>query len=97
MSILPWALLSAVNLFFSTQAGAAVFTASLDTSATYDAYEKDIAYVTFYFEESTAFEYTRKEETEMDLRADSRSYRNIQAWFDLCIYVHVYSYRNVSC
>ena len=26
---------------------------------TYDAYEKDIAFVTFYFEEPTVFEYTR--------------------------------------
>jgi hypothetical protein len=36
-----------------------VFTATTDISATYDAYEKDIARVSFYFEESTAFEYTR--------------------------------------
>jgi hypothetical protein len=36
-----------------------VFRATTDISATYDAYEKDIASVSFYFEESTAFEYIR--------------------------------------
>jgi hypothetical protein len=44
---------------YCLKADSTVFTASRATSATYDAYEDDIAYVTFYFEESTAFEYTR--------------------------------------
>ena len=42
------------------QRESAIFTATNDIDATYDAYEKDIAVVTFYFEEEPAiFEYIR--------------------------------------
>ena len=41
--------------------GVRVFPASLEKNPKYDAYEKDIAMVTFYFETSTVFEYTREE------------------------------------
>ena len=37
----------------------AVFGATNDLEGTYDAYEKDISIVSFYFEESKAFEYIR--------------------------------------
>ena len=36
-----------------------VFSASYDLADTYDAYERDIAVVSFYFEQSTVFEYAR--------------------------------------
>ena len=38
-----------------------VFSASLENNSKYDAYEKDIAMVTFFFETPTIFEYTREE------------------------------------
>ena len=38
----------------------AVFTATNDVEGTYDAYEKDIAIVSFFFENPTVFEYTRQ-------------------------------------
>ena len=41
--------------------GNIVFSASLENNSKYDAYEKDIAMVTFFFEASTIFEYTREE------------------------------------
>ena len=41
--------------------GIRVFPASLEKNPKYDAYEKDIAMVTFFFESSTVFEYTREE------------------------------------
>ena len=41
------------------QLNSAIFSASYDTTETYDAYEKDIAMVTFYFESDSVFEYTR--------------------------------------
>ena len=41
--------------------GVRVFPASLEKNPKYDAYEKDIAMVTFFFESSTVFEYTREE------------------------------------
>ena len=36
-----------------------IFTATNDIAETYDAYERDIAIVSFYFKLPTAFEYTR--------------------------------------
>ena len=39
----------------------AVFSASYNLDDTYDAYERDIALVSFYFEQSTVFEYARLE------------------------------------
>ena len=36
-----------------------IFTATNDVTETYDAYERDIAIVSFYFKLPTAFEYTR--------------------------------------
>ena len=41
--------------------GNVVFSASLENNSKYDAYEKDIAMVTFFFETPTIFEYTREE------------------------------------
>ena len=41
--------------------GVRVFPASLEKNPKYDAYEKDIAMVTCFFETSTVFEYTREE------------------------------------
>ena len=41
--------------------GNVVFSASLENNSKYDAYEKDIAMVTFFFETPTLFEYTREE------------------------------------
>ena len=41
--------------------GNVVFSASLENNPKYDAYEKDIAMVTFFFETPTIFEYTREE------------------------------------
>ena len=41
--------------------GIPVFPATLEKNPKYDAYEKDIAMVTFFFESSTVFEYTREE------------------------------------
>ena len=37
-----------------------MFTASWNPEATYDAYDRDIAFVTFYFEEPNIFEYFRQ-------------------------------------
>ena len=36
-----------------------IFTATNNVDETYDAYERDIAIVSFYFKLPTAFEYTR--------------------------------------
>ena len=41
--------------------GNVVFSASLENNSKYDAYEKDIAMVTFFLETPTLFEYTREE------------------------------------
>ena len=41
--------------------GNVVFSASLENNSKYDAYEKDIAMVTFLVETPTLFEYTREE------------------------------------
>ena len=41
------------------QQNSVVFTATQDVDATYDAYEKDIAVVSFHFERPTAFAYIR--------------------------------------
>ena len=41
--------------------GNVVFSASLENNSKYDAYEKDIAMVTFFLETPTIFEYTREE------------------------------------
>ena len=41
------------------QRNSAVFTATNKVDDTYDAYERDIAIVSFYFEYPTAFEYIR--------------------------------------
>ena len=43
------------------QMKSAVFSASYNLDDTYDAYERDIALVSFYFEQSTVFEYARLE------------------------------------
>ena len=45
----------------SRAAGNPLFKASTSKSPSYDAYEKDIAMVTFFFESTTVFEYTRDE------------------------------------
>ena len=42
------------------QLDSAVFSASYDATETYDAYQRDIALVTFYFETNTVFEFSRK-------------------------------------
>ena len=42
-------------------AGEPVFQAANTKSPQYDAYEKDIAMVTFFFESSTIFEYSRED------------------------------------
>ena len=44
---------------FTFQQSSAIFTATKNVQETYDAYEKDIAIVSFYFKQPTAFEYTR--------------------------------------
>lgn len=36
-----------------------MFTVTNDVDGTYDAYEKDIAIASFFFEEPVAYEYTR--------------------------------------
>ena len=41
------------------QQDSVVFTATNDVDATYDAYERDIAVVSFHFERPTAFAYVR--------------------------------------
>ena len=41
------------------QRNSALFTATNDAQDTYDAYEKDIAIASFFFEEPTAYEYSR--------------------------------------
>ena len=47
--------------FFLTfqQRNSALFTVTNDAHETYDAYEKDIAIASFFFEEPTAYEYSR--------------------------------------
>ena len=52
------------SFFFADETkvgGKPVFTAKNEESSSYDAYEKDIAMVTFFFESTTAFEYSRDE------------------------------------
>ena len=44
---------------FSLQRDSAIFTASGKVDQKYDAYQKDIAIVSFYFNHPTVFEYTR--------------------------------------
>ena len=46
---------------FASQIDSSIFSASYDVSQKYDAYEKDIAVVTFYFETNSVFEYSRYE------------------------------------
>ena len=46
-------------LFTKFQKASAIFTATKNVDETYDAYERDIAIVSFYFKQPTAFEYTR--------------------------------------
>ena len=47
--------------FADTRAsGVPIFTADTNTRPTYDAYEKDIAMVTFFFESTTALQYQRQ-------------------------------------
>ena len=41
------------------QEDSALFTASIDMEETYDAFERDIALVSFYFKNPTVFEYIR--------------------------------------
>ena len=41
------------------QRNSALFTVRSDAQDTYDAFEKDIAIASFYFEEPTAYEYSR--------------------------------------
>ena len=48
-----------VLLFIKFQKDSAIFTATKNIDETYDAYERDIAIVSFYFKQPTAFEYTR--------------------------------------
>ena len=52
-----------IYLFTDTEkvSGKPVFNAKNAASPNYDAYEKDIAMVTFFFESTTAFEYSRDE------------------------------------
>ena len=45
---------------FCFQLDQAVFSASYDANEKYDAYQRDIALVTFYFETNTVFEFSRK-------------------------------------
>ena len=47
------------------QRDSAIFTASEKLDQKYDAYEKDIAVVSFYFNHQTVFEYTRYIEHEI--------------------------------
>ena len=47
------------------QLGSAVFSASYDADEKYDAYQRDIALVTFYFETNTVFEFSRQVETKL--------------------------------
>ena len=47
-------------VYSKQQRESAIFTVANDINATYDAYEKDIAIVSFYFDEKPAvFEYVR--------------------------------------
>ena len=41
------------------QEDSALFTASIDMEETYDAFDRDIALVSFYFKNPTVFEYIR--------------------------------------
>ena len=52
-------LLTSVDRAFF-QLDSAVFSASYDANEKYDAYQRDIALVTFYFETNTVFEFSRK-------------------------------------
>ena len=49
----------------STQKGKELFTVANNEEKDYDAYEKDIATVTFFFESSNAFEFLRQSKTTM--------------------------------
>ena len=49
-----------INLgYFSQQKSSVVFRGVHDPDETYDAYEKDITVVSFYFKEPRVFEYAR--------------------------------------
>ena len=65
ISLLLYNKIIIVFFFFSYLAGnikgIPVFPATLEKNPKYDAYKKDIAMVTFFFETSTVFEYTREE------------------------------------
>ena len=47
------------------QLDSAVFSASYDAGEKYDAYQRDIALVTFYFETNTVFEFSRQVERKL--------------------------------
>ena len=49
------------NAYFAhlLQEDSALFTASIDMEETYDAFDRDIALVSFYFKNPTVFEYIR--------------------------------------
>ena len=49
----------------ATQKGKEIFTVANQEENVYDAYEKDIATVTFFFESSNAFEFLRQSKTTM--------------------------------
>ena len=47
------------EIYYLLQRDSAIFTATHNVEEAYDAYEKDIAIVSFYFKEATLFEYTK--------------------------------------
>ena len=48
-----------LHFAYLPQEDSALFTASIDMEETYDAFERDIALVSFYFKNPTVFEYLR--------------------------------------
>ena len=48
-----------LHFAYLRQEDSALFTASIDMEETYDAFERDIALVSFYFKNPTVFEYLR--------------------------------------
>ena len=59
MKTLTYNLLIEIQIQLPLQKTSALFTATNDVDKTYDAYERDIAIVTFYFKNPTVFEYIR--------------------------------------
>ena len=47
------------KIYYLLQRDSAIFTVAHNVEEVYDAYEKDIAIVSFYFKEATLFEYTK--------------------------------------